>query len=155
MAYILGRIGNEASADILRPLLLHKDKRVRTEALKSILSTGGNKKGPLLLSVIYQVEPDFKLTIIETLGKIKCVEAVTDLLYMLKSKSTMAKDAQISLQDKICNALEAIGSPEAIPALSEIADSKSFLGIQSSYPKEITHAAKRALVYIKKINSLD
>ena len=154
MAYILGRIGNENSSDILRPLLLHKDKRVHIEALKSITQIGGSKRGPLLLSVLYQVDQEFRLNIIETLGKIKCTEAVTDLLYTLQSKSTMAKDAQISLQEKICNALGAIGSREAIPALSEIAESKSFLGIQS-YPKEVIFAAKRALTTIKKIQVLD
>ena len=155
MAYILGRIGNETSIDILRPLLLHKDKRVHMEALKSISQTGGNKRGPLLLSVLYNVDQDFRINIIETLGKIKSTEAVTDMLYILQSKSTtMAKDAQISLQEKICNALGAIGSREAIPALSEIAESKSFLGIQS-YSKEVIHAAKRALTSIKKINVLE
>ena len=149
MAYILGRIGNETSADILQPLLLHKDKRVRKEAFKSIGQTGGNKRGPLLLSVLPQADQELRINIIEMLGKIRCTEAVTDLLDMLKNKSSMAKDEQISLQEKICNALGAIGSSEAIKTLSEIAESKSFLGI-GSYPEEVKYAAKRALANIKR-----
>jgi HEAT repeat protein len=149
MAYILGRIGNETSADILRPLLLNKDKRVRMEALKSIIQIGGNKKGALLLSVMSQADQEFRVNIIEMLGKIRCTEAVPELLDMLKSKSSMDKGNQISLQENICNALGAICSPDAIPTLSEIAESKSFLGI-GSYPIEVKYAAKRALTSIKR-----
>jgi len=149
LAYILGRIGNETSVDLLRPLLLHKDKRVCKEAFKSIGQIGGNKKGSLVLSVLSQADQELRINIIEMLGKIRCTEAVPKLLDMLKNKSSMAKDDQISLQEKICNALGSIGSNEAIKALSEIAESKSFLGIRS-HPDEVRHAAKRALTSIKR-----
>ena len=135
MAYILGRIGNETNADILRSLLLHKDKRVYKEALKSIGQIGGNKRGPLLLSVLPQADQELRVNIIELLGKIRCTEAVPNLLDMLRSKSLIAKDEQISLQEKICNALGTIGSPEAIKTLSEIAESKSILGIGHTLKK--------------------
>lgn len=149
MAYLLGRIGNETNADILRPLLLYKDKRVRMEAFKSISQTGGKNRGPVLLSVLPDADPELRVSIIELLGKIKCAEAVTGLQDMLKSRSSMAKDELISLQEKICGALGAIGSPEAVKILSEIAESKSILGI-GSYPKEVKYAAERALGYIKR-----
>ncbi len=150
MAYILGRIGNYSSADILRPLLLHNDRRVRIEALKSIHQIGGNKRGPLLLSVLQQVEHELAVNIIETLGKIKYYEAVPDLIDMLKSKSSLTKDEQIALQEKICSALGVIGSSEAIPVLTEIAESRSFLGIKA-YPDDVKNAASRALAKIKRI----
>jgi HEAT repeat protein len=149
MAYILGRIGNETNADILRALLMHKDKRVHKEALKSIGQTGGNKRGPLLLSFLPQAEDELRINVIEMLGKIRCTEAVPSLLDMLKNKSLIARDEQISLQEKICNALGTIGSSEAIKTLSEIAESKSILGI-GSYPKEVKSAAERALANIKR-----
>jgi HEAT repeat protein len=149
MAYILGRIGNETNADVLRSLMLHKDKQVHKEALRSIGQIGGNKRGPLLLSVLPQAEGELRVNVIEMLGKIRCTEAVSSLLDMLKNKSLIAKDEQISLQEKICNALGAIGSSEAIKTLSEIAESKSFLGIRS-YPEEIKAAAIRALADIKR-----
>lgn len=149
MAYVLGRIGNETSVDVLKPLLLHREKRVRKEAFKSIGQTGGNMRGPLLLSVLPQADQELRISIIEMLGKIKYAAAVVDLQFMLKSKTSMAKEAQIAMQEKICNALGAIGSPEAIKTLSEIAESKSFLGIQS-YSSEVKYAAKRALEYISR-----
>ncbi len=149
MAYILGRIGDETNADILRALLLHKDKRVHKEALKSLGQIGGNKRGPLLLSFLSQAEGELRVNVIEMLGKIRYTEAVPSLLDMLKNKSLIAKDEQISLQEKICNALGTIGSSEAIKTLSEIAESKSILGI-GSYPKEVKSAAEKALANIKR-----
>ncbi len=149
MAYIIGRIGNEESADIVEPLLFHKDKRVRMESLKSIGQIGGNRRGPLLLSALPDADYELKVSIIEMLGKIKCTEAVTALVDMLKSKSPMAKEQQAALQEKICTALGFIGSPEAIPTLSEIAESKSFLGI-GSYPVEVKYSAARALKSIQR-----
>ncbi len=149
LAYILGRIGNEDSIDMLQPLVLHNDKRVRMEAFKSIIQKGGNKKGPLLLSILPRADYEFRMKIIEMLGKIRSVEAVPELMMMLKDKSSMSKENQISLQENICNALGAIGSTKAIPLLSEITDSKSFLGI-SSYPIEVKYAAKRALASIQR-----
>ena len=143
LAYILGHIGNETSAYILQPLLLHKNERVRMEALKSISQTGGDQRGPLLLSVLPQADDQLRINIIEMLSKVKYTNAVPNLLDILKNKSSQS----ISLQEKICDALGVIGSPEAIPALSEIAESKSFLGIRS-YPVEVKYAAKRALTSI-------
>lgn len=149
LAYILGHIGNEESAYILQPLLLHKNDKVRMEALKSISQTGRNQRGPLLLSVLPQADEELKLNIIETLGKIRCTEAVPSLLDMLKNKASLSREEQIFLQQKICNALGAIGSPETINTLSEIAGSKSFFGIRS-YPVEVKYAAKRALESIQR-----
>ena len=150
LAYILGHIGNEQDAHILQPLLLHNNDKVRVEALKSISQTGGKQRGALLLSVLPQADDPLRLSIIEMLGKIKYTGAVAYLLEMLKNKSLITKDGTISIQEKICNALGVIGSSEAIPALSEIAESKSFLGIRS-YPVEVKYAAKRALASIKRI----
>lgn len=149
MAYILGRIGNETTVDLLRPLLLHKDKRVRNEAFKSISQTGGRKKGPLLLSVLLQVEQEMKIDIIAILGKIKYGEAVPQLLDMLTRKSSLSKEEQIVMQEKICNALGSIGSSEAVPALKEIAESKSFLGM-GGYPEELKNTARKALTLLEK-----
>ena len=101
------------------------------------------------MSVLPQVDDQFKRNIIETLGNAKCVDAVPELLNMLKTRSTIAPSLRADLEEKICIALGAIGSPEAIPALSEIAESKSFLRI-GTYPKKVKIAAGMALISIRK-----
>ena len=149
MAFILGHIGNETNAYILKPLLLHENNRVRLEALKSISQIGGNMRGPLLLSVLPKADDQFKLNIIETLGNAKSADAVPIFLDLLKKRSLLASQSQIDLQEKICIALGLIGSTEAISALSEIAESKSFLRI-GAYPEKVKLAATRALESIKR-----
>ena len=149
LAYLLGHIGNETDAHLLQPLLLHENNRVQMEALRSIFQIGENLRGPLLLSVLPKVDDKFKLNIIETLGNAKCADAVPFFLDALKKRSLLASQSQIDLQEKICIALGLIGSPEAISALSEIAESKSFLRILT-YPEKVKHAATRALESIKR-----
>jgi HEAT repeat protein len=149
LAYILGHVSNESSAYILHPLLLHKNEKVRMEALKSIYNTGGNQRGQLLLSVLPQADDELRLNIVEMLGKLKCTNAVVNLVDILKNKSLTSKDEHLTLQLKVCDALGAIGSSDAIPFLLEIAESKSFFGI-GSYPTEVKYAAKRALASIKR-----
>jgi HEAT repeat protein len=149
LAYLLGHIGNEATVQILKPLLLHKNDKVRMEALKSVYQTGGHQRGPLLLSVLPQASDALRVNIIEMLGKLKYANAVPDLIDILNDKSLISKDEHISMQEKVCEALGIIGSPEAVKPLSEIAESKSFLGI-GSYPVKIKYAAKRALDSIRR-----
>jgi len=148
LAFILGHIGNETNTHILQPLLLHENSRVRLEALKSIFQIGGKQRGPLLLSVLSKADDQFRLNIIETLGNAKCAEAVPNLLDLLRKRSLLASQLQIDLQEKICIALGLIGSPDAIPALTEIAESKSFLRIRA-YPEKVKIAAGKALKSIK------
>lgn len=150
LAYLIGRIGHEKDASILQPLLLHENNKVQMEALKSIFQIGGNQRGTLFLSALASADSQFKLHIIEMLGKARCSEAVTPLLNLLKKPPKLTPIEQTALQEKICAALEYIGSPEAIPTLSEIAESKSFLGIRWYYTVELRNAAKRALESIKR-----
>ncbi len=149
LAYLLGHIGNETNVHLLQPLLLHENNRVRLEALRSIFQIGGNLRGTLLLSVLPKADDKFKLNIIETLGNLKCADAVPIFLDALKKRSLLVSQSQIDLQEKICIALGLIGSPEAMSALSEIAESKSFLVIRA-YPEKVKHAATRALESIKR-----
>jgi HEAT repeat protein len=148
LAYMLGKIGNEESAAALMPLLFHEHNRVRHEALKSIHHTGGNEGGPLLTAVLSQVDEQFKIAIVETLGHMKYAGAVRDLVNMLKNRPLVASPLRVSLEEKICLALGSIGLQEAIPALSEVSGFKSFLRMKS-YPDKVKNAASRALASIK------
>jgi HEAT repeat protein len=152
LAYLLGHIGNEESAIALQPLLMHENSKVRQEALKSLQRTGGKERGILLLSVLHEADEKSKLSIVEAIGNAKSSEAVADLLDILKARPLIVSALRNDLEEKICIALGAIGSTEAIPMLTEIADSKSFLRIRS-YPEKVRHAAGKSLLAITKKKS--
>jgi hypothetical protein len=147
MAYILGQIGNEESAGALRPLLNHENERLRHEALKSITRTGGSRRGKLLITAFHGADEKFKLNIIEALGNTKSADIVRDLLDILTTRPFVTTAARSLIEEKICVALGAIGAPEAIPDLSEIAEPKTFF--RRSYPKQVKAAATRALASIR------
>jgi HEAT repeat protein len=149
LAYILGFVGNESSAIALKPLLLNENIKVRQEALKSLYRKGGDQRSKVLLSVLPEADDEFKINIVETLGNMKSTDAVADLLNMLKTKPVKSKALLSGLEEKICIALGTIRSPEAIPALTEIVESKSFLRIRT-YPANVRSAAIRSLESIKK-----
>jgi len=149
MAYILGQIGNEETAGALQPLLQHENERLRQEALKSISKTGGNRRGQLLITALHGADEKFKLNLIEALGNAKAADSVPDLLKILITRPFVTTATRTLMEEKICVALGAIGSPEAIPDLSEIAESKAFFRV-SAYPEKVKAAAARALESIRK-----
>lgn len=147
MAYILGHIGNEDSAKALQPLLLHGNNKVRMEALKSIGRIGGKEMCPLLFTVMPQADNNFMLNMIDFLGSKKCTDAVASLINLFENNPINDKVLQADMEEKICNALGIIKSTEAVPFLSKIAESKSFLG-RSRYAEKVRIAAGRALASI-------
>lgn len=149
MAYILGHIGNKETAYVLQPLLGHENNKLRMEALKSISRTGGNEIASLLLPVLAKADDNFKLHIVEALGSAKSAEATAQLMELLKTKPVKDKAIRSKLEEKICAALGNIGSPEAMPLLSEIVEAKSFFGI-GSYPENVRLAAGNALTSIRR-----
>ncbi|MHB8138976.1 MAG: HEAT repeat domain-containing protein [Smithellaceae bacterium] len=149
IAYLLGQIGNEESAPALVPLLYRRNDKLRQEALKSIYRTGGNQRGKILLAAFPLADEEFKPVIVDVLGQSKAVEAVPFLTDLLKNKPLITSAARTALEEKICSALGAIGSPDAIDLLSGIASAKSFLRLRSSYPDKVKAAAARALITIQ------
>lgn len=147
LAYILGHIGNEASARLLQPLLLHENNKVRLEALKSIGRIGGKEMCPLIFSVVPQAEHNFILNIVDFLANKKCTDSVSALVDLFETSPVKDKSLRAEMEEKICNALGIIRSPEAIPFLARVAESKSFLGI-SRYSERVKIAATRALAAI-------
>lgn len=148
LAYLLGKVGAESTAHVIQPLMLHKNNRVREEALKSLHRTGGNARGPIMMSVLSTTDDDeFKLSITETLGSIKYSEAEPALLDMLQKRPVIASAARINLEEKICTILGKIGSARAFAALKEISQPKFFL--VKKYPENVRKAATRALVAIE------
>ncbi len=149
IAYILGRIKDSTSADVLKPLLLDKNEKVRQEALKSLLRAGEDKIGPVLLSILGDVDEPFKMDVVEALGKLKYAPAVPALLELLKTRPLVTSSIRIDIEEKICHALGRIGSRNALPALVEIVKPKGFLTLQT-YHGKVKSAAAKALAALEK-----
>jgi HEAT repeat protein len=132
----------------LQPLLLHKHNRVREEALKSLQRTGGNDRGPVMISALHAADDEFKLNIIESLGSIKYEKAVPVLLDMLKERPLVASAFRIELEEKICLTLGKIGWGRALPVLKEISHPKMF-SLFRKYPEKVRLAATKAIVTIE------
>ena len=149
LAYLLGQIGNEDSAEALQPLLRHDNSKLRNEALKSIYRVGGARRGQLLMAALREVDEEFKLNILENIGAAKAADIVPDLLQLLKNRPLVASASRTALEEKICNTLAAIGNPDAIPGLSEIAETSSFFRVRA-YSDKVKAAASRALVTLRR-----
>lgn len=149
LAYLLGRVGGEATVNTLEPLLLHNNNRVRQEALKSVHRIGGNERGPLLLSVLPRIDDSFKINVIEMLGILQYVGAVEPLVRELKDRPLREPSSRADLEEKICTALGHIGAPEAIPVLSKVSRSGGFFSVRP-YPEKARNAADKALAAIKR-----
>ena len=148
LAYLLGRVGSEATVNTLEPLLLHNNNRVRQEALKSVHRIGGNESGPLLLSVLPRIDVSFKINVIEMLGILQFAGAVEPLVKELTERPLREPPSRADLEEKICTALGHIGASEAIPALSKVSSSGGFFSVRP-YPEKVRNAAGKALAAIK------
>ncbi|MFH1079962.1 MAG: HEAT repeat domain-containing protein [Pseudomonadota bacterium] len=149
LAYLLGRVGNEATVNALDPLLLHNNNRVRQEALKSVHRIGGHERGPLLLSILPRIDDSFKINVIEMLGILKFAGAVEPLIRELKERPLREKSSRADLEEIICTALGRIGAPEAIPILSKVSRSGGFFSVRP-YSEKAINAAGKALAAVKR-----
>ncbi|MCX7634471.1 MAG: HEAT repeat domain-containing protein, partial [Syntrophales bacterium] len=143
LAYLLGFIKSPKTLEVLQTLLNHQHHKVRHEALKSLYRIGDEDRGPVLLSILPNVDDSFKIAIVEMLGKLKYQNAVPVLAEMLKNRPFLVTAGRMELEEHICTALGKIGSPAAVPILTEISKPKFFS--VSSYPEKVKIAATKAL----------
>ncbi|HPL98231.1 MAG TPA: HEAT repeat domain-containing protein, partial [Smithellaceae bacterium] len=145
---LLGRMGDEDSAESIAPLLSSSNQKLRMEALKSIYKIGGNLRGKILLDALPEADDEFKSAIIEVLGQAKIVEAIPVMINILRQRPLIATASRTVLEEKICMALGAIGDPRAIRTLEKIAEPKSFLR-RRTFPDKVKAAAARSLVSLR------
>jgi HEAT repeat protein len=144
VARLLGEIGSEKDLDVLLPLLDHTEFRVRWQALNSIYHIGGQRRGEILLQRLAEEEDRMRIHIVSMLGELRQREAVPLLVKLLEKKSLVNSGEKIQLQKKACAALAKIGSPLAIPVLSEITRSRKLKRLGSHHP-QVREAARLSL----------
>jgi hypothetical protein len=149
LARLLGRIGRDIHVRALQPLLLHADRRVQKETLKSINGIGGDERGPLLTETLPQAREALQLDIVPLLGSLRHPPAVPVLIDLLKAKPVKSSAAREELEEKICAALGAIGEESALPALTSIQRQIGILSLRAYGPR-VKAAAGRAIAEIER-----
>ena len=144
LAYMLGRIPNNTVASALEPLLLHENKKVQQEAMKSLYRAGDSERGPILLSILGDVDEPMQADVTEMLGNLKYSPAIPCLTDMIRMRPLITTLSRIDLEEKICVALGKIGSQEAMPVLTEISKPKGLLAL-TPYHEKVKYAAIKAL----------
>lgn len=145
---LMGRVGSEAHAKTLAPLLMYDDPRVQREAFKSINIIGGAFREEILLKALSECGDPLKVSIATSLGSLKHRNAVKPLIELFKSRTPASAELKADLQEKICLALGSIGDKEALPFLTEVSKQSGIFGFGSYHPK-VKAAASRALGMIK------
>jgi len=144
LVLLLGKTGTREHLTILEPFLEHDDFRVRQEAVYSILRLGGKRGTEIILSILMTSDDQLRIKIVSKLTELKPPEAVKPLIQLLEFRQALDPGVKAELDEKICDALAAIGSAEAVPLLAEIARKKKFFQ-KGQYGENVKAAAERAL----------
>jgi len=110
------------SADVvpeIKPLLQHKDPRVRFEALAVLLRFKDPAAADLLRREIQSTDPDVSMQAVFLAGQFRVAEVVEHVLALLKSVVFFESDYKVN--EEIIRVLGEIGDPRALPELEKLA----------------------------------
>ena len=102
----------------LRPLLRHKDQKVRLETVTALLRFKDPAAVPALREAIRSEDPDESSQAVRLAGQFRAAEVVDTLLGKLKKVFLFELDYQVN--EEIIWALGEIGSPQALPELEKL-----------------------------------
>jgi len=122
--YALSSIGGEEAVRLISSMADDPDGEVRLEAIKYLGAVKDKEAVPLLLRLIGKKNPFGRnnymvISAIEGLGRIADEEAVPWLVRLLRKSTFFARKRNDEVRVAAANALEKIGSKEAMEALME------------------------------------
>ena len=119
MVFLLGEIGNSGSMPALLKAASHRDLRVQKETFKALAKIKAPEGIKMLIDVIKSKGSlEIRKHSISLLGVMRERSAVPTLIKILKNKSAMLDN--IELLEEAVRALGKIGSPQAVPVLSDL-----------------------------------
>ena len=121
---ILGEIRREESIEPLQTSLGHRDVRVRRETIRALTKIGGNNAIGSLLRTVIGNDVEMSRQALLSLGAMKSEAAVPTLIKVVKGMSNTSGVVEIK-KDAI-KALGKIGSEEALSALTDILNARTF-----------------------------
>lgn len=114
-------------------------------ALVTVVSSSGGMVGiEPLVRLLADIEPEVRIAAAEALGKLRAVEAVPSLCYLLGREPDRGQGGLVKAA--AARALGEIGAPEAVPGLTELLHGGGLLSSWSLEPARL--AAAEALTHI-------
>ena len=138
---ILGELRDQEAAAGLKPLLKHKDVRVRRETVRSLTKIGGQSAVGILLRTVEDGDQDLRRQALLSLGAMKNPAAVPTLLRLVAESDPMQN--RIEVKKEALKALGEIGSSQAVPVLVELLGQRKLW--RRSLHDELRAAAAQAL----------
>jgi len=124
--YILGRIGKEQPLPYIQRAMNHEDLRVKREAIQALGLIGGQKAIGLLVRALTDDDVRVRCLAAINLGKGGKKAGLIPLLEVVQSKDFYKREsAEVKA---FFNAIGMVGSNEAIPALQQLLERKSWFG---------------------------
>jgi HEAT repeat protein len=123
--YLFRECGGANYVNIIRPLAKHPDRRVRMEALKTLLGLNAPGAFSFLRVCLESKEPEVRDQAVKLAGAMRVREAVPYLLQLLEKRDLVG----IELEQKasIIRALGDIGDPRAVDTLERLYHARSLL----------------------------
>ena len=126
ITHILGRIGKEEAFPHIQKAFQHEEFRVRREAVQALGLIGGPEAIGLLVKALADGDARIRAMAALGLGKLGEKAGLSPLLEVVQSKEFSKKEpAEIKA---IFDAIGMMGSNEAIPALQQVFEKKSWFG---------------------------
>jgi hypothetical protein len=126
IVYILGRIGKDQSFPYIQKTLNHEDPRVRREAVQALGLLGGPRATGLLVKSLGDSDIRIRCLAAINLGKGGKKTGLIPLLEVVQSKDFYKREpTEIKA---FFNAIGMVGSNEAVPALQQLLERKSWFG---------------------------
>jgi hypothetical protein len=116
---LIRRAGNQTSIPYVKPLLKHKDQKVRMEALSTLLHFKDPEAVKQLRDEIHSQDPDIASQAVAVAGQYRVHEVTEDILSRLKRVILFETDYTVN--EEIISALGEIGDARAVPDLEKLA----------------------------------
>lgn len=113
------RAGTVSSLPYVKPLLQHRDKTIKIEALSTLLKFKDPEAVKLLQSAIRDKDPDYAAQAIALAGQYRVSDVTEDVL--AKLKRVILFETDYAENEEIVRALGNIGDPRAVPDLEKLA----------------------------------
>ncbi len=121
---IFGEIRDEKAIDYMKPILHHRDPRVRSETIRSLGLIGGEKSAKLLIIALKDKNKELRQKVIRWLGEMGESVAIPYFAKILRKVDILSR--MYNIKEEAIKSLEKINSPEVIPILEELSQKKWF-----------------------------